>query len=41
MCIVRGGAWLDGDPALLDLLHRHRAPADTYSYSIGFRIVVD
>ena len=41
MRIVRGGAWLDGDPALLDLSHRHEAPADTYSYSIGFRIVVE
>lgn len=37
--IVRGGAWLDNDVALLVLSHRHEAPADIYSYSIGFRLV--
>jgi len=37
--IVRGGAWLDTDVALLVLSHRHEAPADIYSYSIGFRLV--
>ncbi len=37
--IVRGGAWLDNDLALLVLSHRHEAPADIYSYSIGFRLV--
>jgi len=37
--IVRGGAWLDSDVALLVLSHRHEAPADIYSYSIGFRLV--
>ena len=37
--IVRGGAWLDNDVALLVLTHRHEAPADIYSYSIGFRLV--
>ena len=37
--IVRGGAWLDNDVALLILTHRHEAPADIYSYSIGFRLV--
>ena len=36
--IVRGGAWLDSDPALLSVTHRHEVPADTYSYSIGFRV---
>ena len=37
--IVRGGAWLDNEVALLTLTHRHEAPKDIYSYSIGFRIV--
>ncbi|MEO8500201.1 MAG: formylglycine-generating enzyme family protein [Vicinamibacteria bacterium] len=37
--IVRGGAWLDNDLALLTLTHRHEAPKDIYSYSIGFRLV--
>ena len=37
--IVRGGAWLDNDTALLVLSHRHETPADIYSYSIGFRLV--
>lgn len=37
--IVRGGAWLDHEVALLVLSHRHEAPADIYSYSIGFRLV--
>jgi formylglycine-generating enzyme required for sulfatase activity len=40
MRIVRGGAWLDPDPNVLDLSHRHEVPADTYSYSIGFRIAI-
>lgn len=38
--IVRGGAWLDDNPDLLTVSHRHEAPPDTYSYSIGFRIAV-
>jgi sulfatase modifying factor 1 len=38
MRIVRGGAWLS--PArLLRCGCRHHLPADTYTYSIGFRIV--
>ena len=37
--IVRGGAWLDNEIALLVPSHRHEAPADIYSYSIGFRLV--
>ncbi len=41
MRIVRGGAWVDPDPALLDLSHRHDVPPDTFPYSIGFRIVVE
>lgn len=39
--IVRGGAWLDADPRVLDLSHRHEVPPDTYSYSLGFRIAID
>jgi formylglycine-generating enzyme required for sulfatase activity len=38
--IVRGGAWLDTDPALLAVTHRHEVPPDTWSYSIGFRIAL-
>jgi len=37
--IVRGGAWLVSDPRMLSCSHRHRVPPDTYSYSIGFRVV--
>jgi len=37
--IVRGGGWLVSDPRLLSCSHRHRVPPDTYSYSIGFRVV--
>ena len=36
--LVRGGAWLDADVTLLRCSHRHHVPADTYAYSIGFRI---
>jgi formylglycine-generating enzyme required for sulfatase activity len=36
--IVRGGSWLSTDPELLACSHRHQVPADTYSYSIGFRV---
>lgn len=38
--IVRGGAWLDDNPDLLTVSHRHEVPPDTFSYSIGFRIAV-
>lgn len=37
--ILRGGAWLVSDPRMLSCSHRHRVPPDTYSYSIGFRVV--
>ena len=40
MQIVRGGAWIDTDVAMIDVSHRHEVPLDTFSYSIGFRIVV-
>lgn len=41
MRVVRGGAWVDTDPKLLTVWHRHKVPPDTYSYSIGFRIALD
>jgi sulfatase modifying factor 1 len=37
--IVRGGAWVTSDEAQLRCAHRQRVPADTYTYSIGFRVV--
>jgi formylglycine-generating enzyme required for sulfatase activity len=36
--VIRGGAWLDADVRLLRCDYRHLVPADTYAYSIGFRI---
>ncbi len=36
--LVRGGSWLSAEPRLLTCSHRHQVPADTYSYSIGFRV---
>jgi len=39
MRIVRGGSWLNADVAMLRCAYRHKVPPDTYSYSIGFRIV--
>jgi sulfatase modifying factor 1 len=39
MRIVRGGSWVNDDVAMLRCAYRHRVPPDTYSYSIGFRIV--
>ena len=37
--IVRGGSWVTSDFLHLQCAHRHKVPPDTYSYSIGFRIV--
>lgn len=37
--IVRGGGWLVADEKMLSCSYRHKVPPDTYSYSIGFRIV--
>jgi len=37
--IVRGGSWVNDDVSLLRCAYRHQVPADTYAYSIGFRIV--
>lgn len=36
--IVRGGSWVTNDIAQLRCAHRHKVPADTYAYSIGFRV---
>ena len=37
--IVRGGSWVTHDVDQLRCAHRHKVPADTYTYSIGFRVV--
>lgn len=39
MRIVRGGSWVNDDVAMVRCAYRHKVPPDTYSYSIGFRIV--
>ena len=36
--ILRGGAWVTSDVRLLRCSYRHKVPADSYAYSIGFRI---
>ncbi len=36
--VVRGGSWVTHDVSQLRCGHRHRVPADTYTYSIGFRV---
>ena len=38
--LVRGGSWLAAEPRMLTCGYRHKVPPDTYSYSIGFRVVV-
>jgi len=37
--IVRGGSWVTHDVSQLRCAHRHQVPTDTYTYSIGFRVV--
>jgi sulfatase modifying factor 1 len=37
--VVRGGSWVNEDPAMLRCAFRHKVPPDTYAYSVGFRIV--
>ncbi len=37
--IVRGGSWVTEDVSMLRCAHRHAVPPDTFSYSIGFRVV--
>jgi formylglycine-generating enzyme required for sulfatase activity len=39
MRIVRGGSWVTDDVDLLRCAYRHKVPPDTYTYSIGFRVV--
>ncbi len=39
MRIVRGGSWVTHDVDQLRCAYRHKVPPDTYSYSIGFRVV--
>lgn len=36
--LVRGGSWVTHDVLQLRCAHRHKVPADTYAYSIGFRV---
>ena len=36
--VVRGGAWVTHDVLQLRCANRHKVPADTYTYSIGFRV---
>jgi len=36
--LVRGGSWVTHDVSQLRCAHRHKVPADTYAYSIGFRV---
>ena len=38
MRLVRGGAWVNADGKYLRCAYRHKVPADSYAYSIGFRI---
>jgi formylglycine-generating enzyme required for sulfatase activity len=35
---VRGGSWVNDDVSFLRCGHRQEVPADTYAYSIGFRV---
>jgi formylglycine-generating enzyme required for sulfatase activity len=37
--IVRGGSWVTHDVDQLRCAYRHKVPPDTYSYSVGFRVV--
>ena len=36
--LLRGGSWVTHDVDQLRCAHRHKVPADTYAYSIGFRV---
>ncbi len=37
---VRGGSWVNDEVSFLRCAHRHEVPADTYAYSIGFRVAL-
>lgn len=39
--VVRGGSWTNDDVDFLRCAFRHPVPPDTYSYSIGFRVVCE
>ncbi|MBI3402828.1 MAG: formylglycine-generating enzyme family protein [Acidobacteria bacterium] len=39
--IVRGGSWVTEDVSKLRTAYRHKVPPDTYSYSVGFRVVCE
>jgi formylglycine-generating enzyme required for sulfatase activity len=39
--IVRGGSWVTDDVSMLRCAYRHKLPPDTYSYSVGFRVVCE
>lgn len=41
MRVVRGGSWVNDDASMLRCAYRHKVPPDTYTYSIGFRIVCE
>jgi sulfatase modifying factor 1 len=41
MRIIRGGSWVNDEASMLRSAYRHKVPPDTYTYSIGFRIVCD
>jgi formylglycine-generating enzyme required for sulfatase activity len=36
--VLRGAGWVVHEPHMLRSAYRHKVPADTYAYSIGFRI---
>jgi formylglycine-generating enzyme required for sulfatase activity len=38
--VLRGGSWLVADVRMLSCSYRHKVPPDTYSYGIGFRVVM-
>ena len=37
--VVRGASWVTDDVSMMRSAYRHKVPPDTYTYSIGFRIV--
>lgn len=37
--VLRGGGWPTSEPHMLTCGYRHKVPPDTYSYSVGFRVV--
>lgn len=37
--VLRGGSWVTDDLMMMRSAYRHTVPPDTYTYSVGFRIV--